>query len=80
MGPLSVWENFPDPRAAGYIPVMTEMQERQFVKMALGDMPGAKEAFHQHFGGTYIQNGKGISPIPDTGIPWTLGWGIETLR
>ena len=78
--PLLVWENFPDPRVANHVPIMSEVQQREFAKMALRDVPGAKDAFHQHFGGTYLQNGKGVTPIPDTGLPWTLGHGIETLR
>ena len=70
---LLVSDPFPDPRVASHMPIMTEIQARQFAKMALREVPGGRDAFHHVFGGKYVRTPGGLTPLPDTGVPWTLG-------
>jgi hypothetical protein len=78
--PFGAWETHPDPRSQVDIPIMSIVQQRQFVKMALSDVPGGPEAFQKHFGGSYIRNGRGPLPIPDVGVPWSLGYGVDSFQ
>ena len=73
--PILVSDPFPDPRVEAAAPTLTELQQRQFVKMALSNVPEASSVFNQHFGGNYKASPFGFIPIPDTGVPWTLTFG-----
>ena len=77
---LGAWETHPDPRSEVTTPIMSLVEQRQFAKLALRDVPGGKEAFNQHFGTVSTREQYGILPIPDTGFPWSLGWGVIQLK
>ena len=64
---------FADPRIEIHTPFMSLVQKRQFAKAALEHIPGGKDAFNRVFGGPYVRQPGGLIPIPDTGVPWTLG-------
>ena len=72
---LFVRDPFVDPGGQILKPTLTRIQQRQFAKLALQHVPGARETFNQVFARPQVRGGWEPLFIPDVGIPQFLWLG-----